>query len=400
MLQRNRNLLARLWALFSPPPVTSNPETSLIGSQRPLRFASRRPFTHLLEIPDIPIRPIAGDLSNSIELMEMLTWSREARDSLLTFSKDCFQNIDGAVDSWRVTSENQDVLAIAEDLQRRKNSGIPVVGGLRLRRAIYEAIAFGDSFLEIAFDRDGSSWCVSDSNYLPPLSVFVDESDTGKRLAYRQQSGIHPSADDRVIHPIKMLHFQYDEHGVYGTPMLLPSLEPWRKVKEVSIDIEQASRALGMAPWLHIMPEGASEDYKQGYRSDIESERQDGLITDLYLLPGADLRKAANETELQPLIDYWLQLRYQCIPTTFPIWMFPGLGLESAAGKDIANQPALAYGRTIAHLRGIIADQIEMVVAIELVLRRGWDWFEANGEFQIEWSEWFVTGNEEGLLHQ
>jgi hypothetical protein len=401
MQQRNSSrFLSRLWGFFNRGRA-NNSDGALVGSQRPLRFASRRLSAHLLEIPDTPIRPIAGTLTNSIELAEMLTWCREARDALLTMSKDAFQNIEGGSESWIVASENAEVVQIAEELQKRKNNGVPVIGGLRLKRAIYNMLAYGDAFLELGFERDFNGvWCIADSNYLPSLSVFIDESDTGKRAAYRQQTSLQMREDDRVIHPVKMLHFQYDEAGIYGTPLLLPSLEPWRKVKEVSVDIEDASRALGMSPWVHLMPDGVSEEYRQGYRQDIEAQREDGIITDLYLMPGGDLRKAANDTELQPLIDYWLQLRYQCVPTTFPIWMYPGLGLESAAGKDIANQPALAYARTIAHIRSVVAEQLEFAVAVELVLRKGWDWYEANGQFSIEWSKWFVTGMEEGVMHQ
>ena len=76
------------------------------------------------------------------------------------------------------------------------------------------------------------------------------------------------------------------------------------------------------------------------------------------------------------------------------------MGLESAAGKEIANQPALAYARTIAHIRTIVSEQIEFAVAVELVLQRGWDWYTANGEFEVQWAEWFVTGMEQGVLHQ
>ena len=402
-MQRNKSklFLTRLWNLFFKPSRDNNGEMSLVGSQRPLRFTSQRIGSKLLEIPDTPIRPIAGNLTNAIELLEMLTWCREAKDSLRIMSKDSFQNIEGSTDSWTVVCRNPEAQAIVDELQRRRSNKVPVIGGSRLINAVYSMLGQGDSFLELGFDKDESGkWCISKSNYLPPLSVFIDQTDIGETVDYRQQTSYLPREDDRVIHPVKILHFQYDKSGIYGTGLLLPSLEPWRKVKEVSIDIEEASRAAGLAPWVHTMPEGASEDYRQNYRADIDDQRRDGVITDLYLMPGGDVRKAANDTDLAPLIDYWLQLRYQCIPSTFPIWMFPGMGLESAAGKEIANQPALAYARTIAHIRTIVSEQIEFAVAVELVLQRGWDWYTANGEFEVQWAEWFVTGMEQGVLHQ
>jgi hypothetical protein len=149
------------------------------------------------------------------------------------------------------------------------------------------------------------------------------------------------------------------------------------------------------------MPEEASETYKDVYQQRHESSLGTGILTNLYLMNGADVRKAATDADtLAPLMNYWLSKRYHCLPPGIPHWFFPGMGLESSSGKDIANQPALNYGRIIADLRSLAGEQVKWALSIELVLAKGFDWFQENGGFDIAWPKWFVTGQEADIMQE
>lgn len=407
-MQSSNNPVAKLWNLFRGGNKPSK-DGSLRGSQRPLSVGTRYAKQYLLEIPIQPLRPINGSLDYSYELIEMATWSYEIRHALSFLARDAFQQIDGRVESWRVaetlkdgTPVNKDVLEIAKDLQERYNGKQLVLGGNRLQRAAREVLAYGDCFVELAIEKEGigrNDYGISKSLYLPPMSVFVEEDDHGELSEYVQRKTSRPTRDDIHISPIKVLHFSYETQGLYGNPLTFQCLESWRKLKACSADLEEAARAVGVSPWLHIMPEDRDESYKQAYADEFESLQSDGLITHLYLMHGADVRKASSgNTSLDDLIKYWLQLRYQMVPAGLALWFFPGLGIEGNSGKEIANQPALVYARLIAYIRSVLGEQIKWAINTELVCKKGFDWFVENGKYDILWGEWFVSGLESDLM--
>ncbi len=329
------------------------------------------------------------------------------RHSISILSRDCFQQIDGRSASWRIAETledgrkvHPDVIAIGRDIAARRNGKTLVLGGDRLQRAARDMMSYGDGFLEFAIEREGigpNDWGISRSLYLPSLSMFVDEDEHEEPGMYRQQERITPSDTDRLIHPVKMLQFSYEKDRLYGNPISFQSSEPWRKIKAASPDLEDAAREVAIAPWLHVMPPDKDERYREQYQQRHESLLNDGIVTNLYLLSGADVRKAMSGVNvLKPLVDYYLSLRYQMLPPGLPHYLFPGLGLESNSGKEIANQPALAYARMIANLRSHLSEQIKWSVSVEIVLKKGWDFYISDGQyFDIAWGDWFVTGFEQ-----
>jgi hypothetical protein len=403
-----RNLLQRLWSFFTTGTLTSADSSNLQGSQYPIGNRYRRRTT--LPLPEQPVRPIYGDLSISQELIEMKTWSYEMRHAISFLARDCFQQIDGRSASWRIAEElddgrkvHPDVLSIGRDIANRRNGKTLVLGGDRLQRAARDMMGYGDSFVELAIEREGigqRDWGISRSLYLPSLSVFVDEDEHGEPQTYIQQERVSRGTNDIEIHPVKMLHFSYEKNRQYGDPLSFQSLEPWRKIKAASADLEDAAREAAIAPWLHLMPPEQNEDYRKQYQQRHESLLNDGVITNLYLMSGADVRKAMSGSDsLKPLVDYYLSLRYQMLPPGLPHYLFPGLGLESSSGKEIANQPALAYARMIANLRSLLGEQIRWAISLEIVLKKGFDFFVSDGYFDIVWSPWLITGFEQ-LMQQ
>ncbi|MEM9512869.1 MAG: hypothetical protein AAF978_09360 [Cyanobacteria bacterium P01_E01_bin.48] len=292
-----------------------------------------------------------------------------------------------------------DTLAAARDLQQRRFGKTLVLGGTRLQRAARDALTLGDSPLELAIERDGNKFAIARSRYWPTFSFFVEEGEDGELDSYRQQLGARPNPQlDPTVNPVKLLHLSYEQRGLYGMPITFQSLDAaWFKLKQAAADLEKATTDLGVNPWLHIMPEGKEEAFKDAYKNEYEGMLRQGVVTNLFLLHGADLKKAsATNPSLSVLFDAVIQYRFQMIPPGVPVWMFPGLNVEIKGGKEIANQPALAYARMIADLRASMGEQIRWAICLEIICRhfdKGYDTLVNDGyfDFDVVWPEWDAT---------
>jgi hypothetical protein len=391
-------------------------DTNLTGSMYPMSVGSSRAQRMSLDLPELPLRAINGDLQLAYDLVELKTWSYEFKFDIGARSRDCFMQQDGMIGSWSVAKTladgspvNADVLVIGRDLANRMSDEEYVLGGDRLQRAARDLLWSGDMFMDFAIEREGlggkGDWGFSKSLYLPPLAMFVDQDAQGNVLSYSQRSSPQPRNTDIVWadwQKIKLLHLSYEKQGAYGSPPGIPCAEYWRKAKEAAIDLEEASRSVGITPLLHIMPENRSNTsaYKEAYRQELESQRREGPITDMFLFYGSDVRKAAGgDQNLEALIKVFLQWRYGCLLPGTPLWSFPGFGLESSSGKDIANQPALVYYRAISDLRSLLGKGVRKILTRELILRKGYEWTMESGAFDIEWPQWFITGQESSLMN-
>jgi hypothetical protein len=400
--------LIKIWNQLTRPDRTG----SIQGSQYPIPMGRSKDRSTILEIPIRPIRPVLNNLDYSFELLEISSWSYEARHAISCITRDCFQDQEGRVKSWSIAPSvdndgnelklNPDILAIGNALKERYNGKDQLLGGNALQRAAREMLFYGDSFLELGFEKEGLSkgtgdWGIAKTLYLPTFQTFVEEDEEGGTECYWQRRTLRPSKEDLRIEPIKMLHFKYEEQALYGVGITFQSLEPWRKLKEASADLENASRAVGVSPWLHIMPDGKDERYKREYAQEHEQLLADGIITNLYLMNGQDVRKASSgDTNLSDLLDYCLDLRRQMIPPGLPAWLFPGLGKDDRA-QDLQGQPALAYARMIAAVRGLLGEQIKWAINVELILKKGYDWWLENNKYDIVWGDWELSTLESAM---
>lgn len=384
-------------------PAARPQESGLEGSQDSPRALGSfsRIQDYMLDLPDEPTRPINGSLNTSADLAEMAIWSREGRDVGSYLSRDCFMESSGRSGSWSVGTAtmggetvNKDVIAIARNLASRRNGKELILGGNRLKRAASDAGAFfGDSFLELAIETEGISrkdYGISNSLYLPALSVFVDESVDGRLNGYWQRASMSPAPGDIYIHPLKMLHFSYERGRRYGHPLLLQSVPTWRKLKRVAPALEKAIQQTSVAPWLHLMPEGKNEKYRQAYARAHQEQEAQGILSNLYLLDGHDVKRAAGgNQDLGTLVDHWLNLRAMLVPAGFPSYLFPRLGSGSGANnKELANQPAGVYARLISDVRAMLGEQIKWALDLEILLSRGYDFLMENVNYEIVWPEW------------
>ena len=389
----------------------------LIGSQDPLLPGGRpKNFrTKYFDLPETVLRPLLLDRALSIELVEAMTWSSVLSGSVRILAQNVFQHEDGRIESWKIKTTyidpndniekplppermpHPDIIKIAEELADRRCGKRHVLGGERLVDHAFNCFGYGDSFLELGLCNDGfGNYVIADSLSLPTWSLFVEEDEAGHVVQYRQQSDITPRDTDRIwdgYHVAKILHFKHDDKGRYGWPATFAQIEAWRKFKQVSADLEEAARS-SIAPWLHILPEGRSEDYKQQYRSEYESIIEQGLVSNIYLLAGSDVRKAASATPtLKPLLDVYNVARIEMCANGIPLWLVPGLGIQNSGGasKELGGQPALTYARLVSHLRSILAQEIVFAIGLEVTMSKshGYEfWLEHRKNVDVSFPRW------------
>lgn len=385
-------LFERLWKSL-----TQFRRTSLTGSQRPiarnLGLSTRRDYD--LEIRESPIR----DAQLARELIEMTTWCVEARSVLSYLARDVFSSSDGDDMGFSVSDtldDNETAIHpqtkdIILDLLRRRNGGDYVIGGNFLKKAVRQAVGWGDSFVEISIDKEGigRDYCVSNSIYLPTWEMFRVEDDRGQLLGFQQRRRLQ-DPDPIQFHPLSVMHLRYEQNYLYGSSIFGQSIEDWVRLKDAASDLSSAMRAVGCNPSLHIMPEGADEEYRKAYKANYEEMELSGIVTHLFLMHGADVRKMANiNPDLKTLIDNFMLWRTRILPPGFPIWLMPGL--DTTGAKDISGQPARAYARMRNDICSMVAESVRQIIDIEIVLKKGFDWYLENGKYRLVFPKFLIS---------
>jgi hypothetical protein len=358
-----------------------------------------------LEIDEIPVRDTCGSLETTRLLIEMATWCYEARNTLSYASRDVLRSRQGETTGWMIsetladgTPINSDTRAVLLDLIERKNGDDWVIGGNFLEKAVRLLFGYGDAFVEVSIDREGLSsgtgnngkfgdYGISESLYLPTWQMFVHEDRQGRILEYQQRSQLRQEIDSesmiRYIPP-KIIHFMYEGQTKYGMSPFLQGVPAWKELKQVNFDIARAVRALGVNPNVHLMPEGKDEAYKKAYQKRYESLVSAGVVTDLFLLHGADVRKMMGvNSNLDALFRRQLDLRFHIVPAGFPVWFYPGLGVEMRGAREISGEPAKAYNGILASIAFILAKGIRKAFDLELRCRLGEERFKKDGKYRI-----------------
>jgi hypothetical protein len=162
-------------------------------------------------------------------------------------------------------------------------------------------------------------------------------------------------------------------------------------MKDASILLER-SAGESLAFWIHTCGEQHDNTYLQNYRSEFEANLASGqgYISHVYLPHGSDIRRSSEANpSLKGLMDYYMQTRYSCMLPTVPVPLIAGLGIVQGASKELGNLPAISYGRTIAHARSIIAEQIIYAIGLEYTLNYGYEeWCEERPFVEIAWPSW------------
>lgn len=352
------------------------------------------------------VRLILGDEGLTRDLCEIAAWSPEAIGAVNFLSNDPFQQAGGQTGSWSVSKTKDgkeggprthpDVLAIGQEVANRFDGKESVIGGDRLQSPIRNALFFGDGYSELEISRDGlGSYLISKLVDHPSLQVF---GCLGNREYYELISEKQfNSAQDAIEVPWwKMLHFSYQGRvGRYGTPLFQAQVDrAWRPLKSVAEDALDVIRASGTAPWVHSFGPDMDENAQEAYRLKIEEERDVRILTDLFVGNGGSVQRAGgSESAIAGIMGALEQYRTQMIPPGFPAYLFPGIK-GGDASKDLSAQPALAYARKVEGLRSLIGQQVRWAIALEIVLKKGYDFYTKEGQFEIEWPFWMISGLE------
>ena len=364
-------------------------------------YASGKPIR--LPVECEPLRAISGSLYHSRLLAEIAQWSIEASTAVTTISRDVFMSSDGAIGSWSVAGVrtgaeeddratlNPDTQAVARDIQQRRFGKQYVIGGFRFQQAIAETLKYGDSFVQIRLGREGMSnapadWCVAETQYAPPLDTFVLTDDMEREAGYRRVMRGNSEVEDYGL--LEMLHFCHQQNGLYGTSAFSSTLGTWESLKRLYPAVESAVVDTGVAPWLHKMAPGATEEQRAAYEDSHVNLSAEGVVKNLYLMPGAEVEKAANNSSgTQELINTWLEMRRSMIPFGLPDYFF---SLPARGNAQAINlQPAMLYARTIAGIRSMVSEQLKWVIDIEIALKLGLDHLK-NNPYDIVWPKWQV----------
>jgi hypothetical protein len=389
----------------------------LKGSQVPLMsgdvgLSQREKYD--LEIDEYPVRDLYGSLETSRNLIELVTWCYEARHTLSYVARDVLRSRQGQTTGWMIADIlkdgspiDPDVKVILSDLIERKNGDDWVIGGNFLEKAVRWMFGYGDAFIEMSVAREGISsgngkygdYGVYETLYLPTWQMFVQEDRQGRVQGFQQRSRLQDQEGAIDFFPQKIIHFMYEEQTKYGMSAFLQACRPggaWKELKGVNFDIAEAVRSLGINPNIHVMPEGKDEAYKKAYQKRYESLKSTGVVTDMFLLSGADIRKMNGvNSNLDALFRRQLDLRYHIVPSGLPVWFFPGLGVEMRGAREISGEPAKAYDGILASIAFVLSKGIRKMFDLELTLRLGAEEFKKRGHYRILFPDFGAESQED-----
>jgi len=392
-------LLARIKDLIDKRPKTvSGGQVAQASASRSRRKRLALPFTEPI------VRLALDDAEVTRDLCEIATWSTRAVGAVGFLSNDPFQQAGGQVGSWSIAKTRDgtpdgprthpDILAIGREMATRLDGKELVLGGDRLQSPWRNALFHGDGYAEVEISADGlGSYTITKLVDRPTYQMF---GCLGTREPYLLVTDAQSQKDALEIPWWKVVHLSHQGRvGHYGTSLFLAQVDrAWRPLKlalEHELDIIHAA---GTAPWIHSFGPDTTEEEQENYRLRIEEERDVRILTDLFISNGGSVQRAASgDGAIAGILNAIEKYEVQMIPAGFPSYLFPGVQ-GGDAGKDLSAQPALAYARKIANARSLIGQQVRWVVALEIVLRKGYEFFQKEGQFEIEWPFWMVSGLE------
>ena len=314
-----------------------------------ISFAVRDPFraSKLARIGQSP------EVSTAIDIIVNDVLSSESGDSdAFRIGKYCF---DG-------------VTPVNPEFQRIGNACISrVFRGSTLETIAENFLRSGDSFRGIQIDEALTK--VVGLKALPTWEMFRVEDLDGQvvRFEQRRLRSIE-SEPEFVIHPIVCVHWRYRPLGKYGRALFEESEADVISLDQGYKSLERAALAVGINPNVHTMPTGSTDKTAEAYKAKHEDERrrQQGLITDYYLLFGGNVKKMDGSSDINALVSNANERRQRLnMRSRVPPWM---MGIPSAGAKDISGQPALAYSRFIGGVRAKCSEGVRQVLNLEFAL--------------------------------
>ena len=360
------NVFERIWQA-----ITGFTRTPVQGQQRPLGQSLRNdpsPGATLLErkydleIKEYPVR----DAGRARQLIEMVEFCPEVATAINEISDSVWSSADGDDQGFAIAPTlNDNQTPIDPEIDRILGRVVDeVIGGSELEPAAERILAYGDAFLNLGVNT--RKMRIERILFLPTWECFRIEDNQAQLLGFEQRRSLFDQ-DANQFHPLTCVHFRYRRKVLYGRSLFEESWQDWENLKDATEDLANASRAIGINPNLHIMPDCADEKYRGDYKRAYEEKRRRGVVTDFYLMNSADIRKLSQANpDLKALADTVLFWRSRLVMRSrVPPWL---LGLPSMGAREIAGQPALAYARFINRVRMSVAEGIRQICNLELAL--------------------------------
>lgn len=258
-----------------------------------------------------------------------------------------------------------------------------VIGGYNLWWVADNLFYFGDAFGSIVVKEDMTS--VERIMQLPTWDIFRIEDRRGNLRRFEQRR-YQMDSDVIKIHPLVCVHWRNRPRGLYGRATTKESYPQFARLRDMEEDIAHASRNIGVNPFVHIMPQGTTDEYEQNYREAIRLARSEGIMTDFFIgghQGGADVKRVNNaDSSLSGLEESKQSLRRQFIARLgIPSYL---AGIPDSGAKDIQGHPAIAYARLIAGYRAMVTVGIKQICNLELALN-GLNPLEPKNFYAIQW---------------
>ena len=337
-------------------PRTGNNAAFSVGSivsrnydEEAISYAVRDPFraSKLARIGQSP------EVSTAIDIIVNDVLSSEAGDS----------------DAFRIGAYRFDGVTLVDpEIQRIGNACINrVFRGSTLETIAEDFLRTGDAFRSIQINELFTM--VVGLKTLPTWEMFRIEDLDGQVIRFEQRRLRSLEAEPEfVISPIVCVHWRYRPSRKYGRALFEESEEDVLSLSQGYKSLDRAALAVGINPNIHTMPTGSTDKTAEAYKSKHENERQrqQGLITDYYLLFGGDVKKMDGSSDINALVSNASERRQRLnMRSRVPPWM---MGIPSAGAKDISGQPALAYSRFIGGVRAKCSEGVRQVLNLEFAL--------------------------------
>jgi hypothetical protein len=357
------------------------------GHQRPLASYNAFADTTLigrnydLEITEFPVR----DSKKARQLIEMWEYCPEIATAISEISDSVWSSDDGDDQGFTIsTTLNDNVTSIDKNVY---SILLEFINNFLhdTKPAIERLLMYGDAFANIGLDVKNKT--INKVLFLPTWEIFRIEDnqgnlgmlgENGQIIGFQQRKYLTVNSnnlwqDDNgrteiSYHPLSIVHWRKDRKTLYGRSLFYQSTGDWDALKASIADLQNACRAIGINPNLHIMPECADEKYRADYKAAYEYKKSLGSVFDFYLMNGADIKKlSSGNPDLTALANTVLFWRARIVmQSRVPPYL---MGLPAQGARDLAGQPALAYARFINSVRMCFAQGIRQLCNLQLLLK-------------------------------
>ena len=346
------------------------------GQQRPVGGTTYSVFGSGEESPvdrnhDLEI-PVNGNLVRGSErlrnLYEMRTYCPEINTAIAIQRDDVFSSESGDDQGVMVSdfTDERELVPVDPVIKTLIEEFLYAQHGTQLAKQIVaEALSFGDSFVEIVFDRRVTR--IERLLRLPVGEMFRIETRAGQLLRFEQRRWLHETTPPIVYHPLQIIHWRYRPVYLYGESLFEASVADWEDLKIAEKDLAKGCRDIGVIPVHHEMPEGTDKAYLADYKRNHIAAKGEYLVTDLYTMPGVKIGKIS--TTYPNLVELTNRVRMRrkriAMACRTPDYL---LGLGEGSAQQIMMQPATAYARHIASVRQCYSEGLNQLIDLHLAL--------------------------------